>query len=392
VHRLTIQLSGNAPGTGTNTPNAVAFNAVPGVPLVKPADVIHDFIPATGQAVADSGRDIVATAKCNECHRQLGGIPGDSAESSGAGFHGGSRNETRYCVVCHTEQRKYGRTEAAINATTLAFTSATEKVDGRAVGNLPNHIHKTHMGKHLAKKNYNYGGVRYNEVAFPQDLRNCTKCHDGSGYGTAQAAPNATRQGDNWKNVPNRLACGGCHDGINFSTGMGVTLADAAKGLTATTSHNGFAHGGLAQADDTQCTQCHTPGNVDVVHLPVTPPNPNNSLDVALKQGETTGNSNTNAAWIASNTARLPAGAIKVSYDIKSVSRNPNKQPVIVFRILQNGARKDLNVFNPALPLGAQEIWDNFMGSPSVQFVFAVPQDGITAPAPEAEPFQRLRK
>ncbi len=194
VHRLTIQVSGNAPGSGTNTPNAVEAPGFPGVPIAKPLDVIYDFIPATGQAVTESGREIVAVAKCNECHRQLGGIPGDSVESSAAGFHGGARNETRYCVVCHTEQRKYGRTEATINPTTLTFTSGTNMVDGRAVGNLPNHIHKTHLGTHLAKKNYNYGGVLYNEIKFPQDIRNCTKCHDGTGFGTPQAAPTQQRR------------------------------------------------------------------------------------------------------------------------------------------------------------------------------------------------------
>jgi OmcA/MtrC family decaheme c-type cytochrome len=52
--------------------------------------------------------------------------------------------------------------------------------------------------------------------------------------------------------------------------------------------------------------------------------------------------------------------------------------------MLQNDARKDLNIFasatvNPAT--GQKEIWDNFMGSPSVYFSFAVPQDGIAAPA-----------
>jgi OmcA/MtrC family decaheme c-type cytochrome len=370
VHRLTIQVSGNAPGTGTNTPNAVAFTTVPATLMTKPKDVIYDFTPATGQAVTDSGRDIVATAKCNECHRQLGGIPGDDPESSGAGFHGGARNETRYCVVCHTEQRKYGQTEATINTATLTFTSATNKVDGRAVGNLPNHIHHIHMGEHLAKKNYNYGGVLYNEVLFPQDLRNCTKCHDGSLTSTAKTA-----QGNNWMNVPNRLACGGCHDGINFATGMGVTVADAAKGLKATTSFGGFAHGGKSQADDSLCSTCHTPGNIDIVHTPVTPPN----LDNALLAGGS--NSNTNAAWIASNTSRLPAGAIKVTYDIKSTAINASRQPVMVFRILQGGLRADLKAFDPAQPVASQEIWNGFMGAPSVYFVFSVPQDGIAEPA-----------
>ena len=79
-------------------------------------DVIYDFIPARGQAVTNSGRDIVTTTNCNNCHQSSAAFPGDNPESSAAGFHGGSRNEIRYCVVCHTEQRKYGRTEATIDA------------------------------------------------------------------------------------------------------------------------------------------------------------------------------------------------------------------------------------------------------------------------------------
>ncbi|MFO1400486.1 MAG: OmcA/MtrC family decaheme c-type cytochrome [Steroidobacteraceae bacterium] len=373
VHRLTIQLSGNAPGTGTNTPNAVQVSGYPGVPIVDAQDVIYDFIPATGAAAA-SGREIAATAKCNECHRKLGGFAGDDPESSAAGFHGGSRNDVRYCVVCHTSQRAYGRTEAGYDGTTLTFTaSSTYKVDGRTVGQLPNYVHKLHMGELLAKKGYNYAEVIFNEVGYPQDVRNCTKCHDGSATSTAPTA-----QGDNWKNAPNRLACGSCHDGINFATGMGVTIGDAAEGLTSTTSFNGFAHGGFANSDDSQCATCHTPGEIDLVHTPVTPPNLQSALHVAG------GNANSNSAWIASNTSRLPAGAIVVTYDIQSVSRNASKQPVMVFRMLQNGQRADLLDFatapvNPAT--GGKEIWDGFMGSPSAYFVFAVPQDGITAPS-----------
>lgn len=399
VHRLTIQVSGNAPGTGTNT--ADARQVVTGVPLVKPLDVIYDFVPATGKAVtaADASREVVAVEKCNECHRVLGGIPGANAESAGAGFHGGSRNETRYCVVCHTDQRKYGRTEAPIDATNTftvvapATTPSTNRVDGRAVGDLPNMIHKTHMGAMLAKKNYNFAGVAFNEVHYPQDVRNCTKCHDGSDTSTAKTA-----QGDNWKSVPSIVACGACHDGINFATGKGVRLADAAKGLTSTNILNtGRAHPATADLtqDDSKCAICHTASSIDVAHLPVTPPNANNALyatvgDVAGAPVNTVLNSNTNSAWIASNTSRLPAGAIKVSYEIQTVDTvvdavdATKKHPRMVFRMLQNGVAKPLNVFattavNPAT--GSKEIWDNFMGAPSVYFVYALPQDGIASPA-----------
>jgi OmcA/MtrC family decaheme c-type cytochrome len=383
VHRLTIQISGNAPGTGNNNPSGTASSSYPpAVVMSHPLDVIYDFIPATGQVVTDSGRDIVATAKCEECHRKLGGIAGDDPESSAAGFHGGARNDTQYCVVCHTVQRKYGQTEATINPTTLTFTSSkVDVVDGRSVYALPNWVHKIHMGSHLAKQNYQ-SDIPLNETLFPQDLRNCTKCHDGSATSTAQ-----TKQGDNWKNVPNRLACGGCHDGINFATGMGITIADAQAqrsaanfngNYTPTTSFNGFAHGGQSQADDSQCATCHTPGNIDIVHTPVTPPNPASALAVVG------GNANTNAAWIASNTSRLPKDAIKVSYEIQSVSRNASKRPVMVFRWLQNGSPVAINDFatatvNPAT--GNKEMWDGFMGSPSAQFVYAVPEDGIAKPA-----------
>ena len=54
----------------------------------------------------------------------------------------------------------------------------------------------------------------------------------------------------------------------------------------------------------------------------------------------------------------------------------------MVFRMLQNGARATCNGCdappNPAT--GKKEIWANFMGAPSVYFVWAVPQDGIATP------------
>ena len=363
THRLTIQLSGNAPGTSTNTPNA-ANSGITAVPLKKPLDVIYDFIPATGKAVtsADAQRDIVANAKCEECHRKLGGIPGASADAAAAGFHGGSRNNVQYCVVCHTEQRKYGRVEATAttNGAVKTFTAAQYVVDGRTIGDLPNFIHKIHAGPLLAHQAYDYAGVTMNHVTYPQDLRNCTKCHDGSATSTAK-----TLQGDNWKNAPSAQACGSCHDGINFATGTGVKMADAVKGMTSSP----FAHPAGAQPDDSLCALCHKADTNDLHHLPVTPPNLASALHVVG------GNANSNSAWIASNTARMPPGAIKVSYDVKSVSRNANKNPVMVFRMLQNGARTDL------LANTAPELWDNFMGAPSVYFVFAVPQDGIAAPA-----------
>jgi OmcA/MtrC family decaheme c-type cytochrome len=396
THRLTIQLSGFAPGTGAagergiNTPTGDP-SSIAGVSLRAPYDAIYDFIPATGQPVTSTSfsRDIVANANCENCHRKLGGVPGLSEAEDAAGFHGGSRNNVQYCVVCHTEQRKYGQVEAAVASTDGAVrtfaASGTRVVDGRAIGNLPNYIHKLHMSKLLVNQDYNYAGVSLNEPTYPQDIRNCTSCHDGSTTSTPRITQ--TKDGDNWKKNPSALACGACHDGINFVTGAGVTLRDRAAGLNQSNINgSGYAHAAGPQPDDSNCALCHKSNgtfplaDIDLSHFPVTPPNADNSL---LAGGT---NNNTNAAWIASGGSvnRLPPGAIKVEYEVNSVSRNASKQPVMVFRMKQNGVVTPLNDFataaaNPAT--GQKELWDNFAGAPSVYFVFAVPQDGIAAPA-----------
>ncbi len=384
---MTIALSGNAPATGSNTPTG-ATSSVASVPMKHPANAIYDFIPATGAKVTatDFSREVVSVANCEACHRQLGGIPGLSEAEDAAGFHGGSRNETQYCVVCHTDQRRYGQKEATFtsNGAIRTFTSETRIVDGRTVGNFPNYIHKIHMGPLLVHENYDYAGVLPAETTYPQDIRNCTSCHDGS---STVSRTTKTKDGDNWKNKPTALACGACHDGINFATATGLTLKDKAAGLTQSNINGtGLAHPAGPLPDDSQCALCHKSNgtfpaaDIDLAHFPVTPPNPGNALAVAG------GNANTNSAWIASggSVGRLPPGAIAPTYEVQSVSRNASKQPVMVFRWLQNGTPVPINPFataavNPAT--GQKEMWDNFMGSPSAQFVFAVPQDGIAAPA-----------
>jgi OmcA/MtrC family decaheme c-type cytochrome len=360
VHRVAMSISGNVPGTGTNTANEVL--AVPAVPLAKPNNAIFDFIPATGKALAatDPGqRLIVDKLSCNECHGKLGGIPGTES----ATFHGGSRYDPKFCVVCHTDQRKFGRTNTA--STNNVFTGSTNVADGVTIGDFPVLIHRVHKGELLVKQGYDYAGVKLNETRYPQDIRNCTKCHDDT-------APKVAPQAANFKNVPSRLACGACHDGINFATGQGVTNAAFNQALINGTTAVATNHIGGAQADDSKCALCHDATSIEkVYHVAVTPPNPAN----ALVEGGT--NNNTNAAWIASKDSNLPTGAIKVTYDVSSVSRNAAKRPVIVFKMLQNGVAVPFNTFGA----GKTEMWDNFMGSPSAYFVFAVPQDGITAPA-----------
>jgi OmcA/MtrC family decaheme c-type cytochrome len=161
---------------------------------------LYTFAPATGAVVA-SGREIVKTETCNECHNKLE-------------IHD-ARIETGYCVTCHNP----GSTDP----------SSGNTVDFKVM------IHKLHRGEHLPSvvaggeyAIWGYSGKHdFSDVVFPQDIRNCTKCHDGSDP--------ETPQGDAWQ-TPSIAACGACHDDVDFSDGTN--------------------HDGGAQTDST-CLTCH---------------------------------------------------------------------------------------------------------------------------------------
>ncbi|MDE2368270.1 MAG: OmcA/MtrC family decaheme c-type cytochrome [Burkholderiales bacterium] len=341
-HRLIITVGGNQAATG-----AVAKTS---------ANLSYDFIPATGESVAatDPQRLIVAGAACNTCHSKL---------SMHADFFPAIQ-DTKLCVVCHTEQLKYasGDSLPATGTTLLAngYYGSTQKLMGRALANFPNMIHKIHSGENLYYQGYNQFGVLYNETTYPQDQRNCTKCHNGSATnpdGTTNAY--VTPQGNNFLNVPSRLACGSCHDGINFATGQGTTLDGRSIG-----------HVGGAQANDSLCTLCHDETTTPVYHIPVAPPSPHNPI---TGDGLET---YTNAAWMTSNQDNLPAGASKMRYALGAVAVT-NGIASAQFQIIKDGVPVALNVYSAA---GKTEMIDNFVGTPAIELAFAVPQDNASAP------------
>lgn len=160
---------------------------------------VYTFVP-DGSAVKVT-REVVSTAACNQCHNPLFG-------------HGGSRIAVELCITCHTPQ--------TVNPDTLLTQD------------MPVLIHKLHMGKNLPSvkagtpyRIWHRGAWSdFSDVSFPQDVRNCTVCHQGA------------KQADVWKTEPSRAACGSCHDDVNFATGEG--------------------HLNLPQPNDNQCKQCHT--------------------------------------------------------------------------------------------------------------------------------------
>jgi OmcA/MtrC family decaheme c-type cytochrome len=240
------------------------------------------------------------------------------------------------------------------------FYGSTQKLMGRALANFPNMIHKVHSGENLYYQGYNQFGVLYNETTYPQDQRNCTKCHNGAATNQdGSTNTNQTAQGDNWKTVPSRLACGSCHDGINFATGTGTT----SDGRT-------IGHVGGARTDDSLCSLCHDAPTIAVSHIPVAPPSPHNPI---TGDGLET---YTNAAWMTSNQDNLPAGASKIGYALGTVSV-VNNNAVAQFKILKDGAPVVLNTYSAT---GKTEMIDNFVGTPAIELAFAVPQDASTAP------------
>ena len=306
IHRATIQFSGNARGTGSNTANGVTVATA--VAMENPINVNYDFVPATGLPVAASTdiRDIISINNCNECHSKLA-------------FHGGGRVETRYCVVCHTDQRKYGYAEAAAGTTTT-YTGETRKINGGAAGDFTALVHRIHRGGDLANTGYAYAGVNFEKLGYSMlggGEKMCIKCHS------------TVPQADNWKTKPTRLACGTCHDDVKFDIGHGPSVP--------------------AQLSDNACGICHQAADITTYHL---------------TQNKTLHN------------PTVPAGLVNFVYEIKSATATATDLK-IVFKITADGT--PITFLAPAAAMANP--LTGFTGGPSFQLAYAQPQDGITAPA-----------
>ncbi len=184
THRIAFQISGS------------------GFPTMNRS---FDWQPSTGATTDIANRKMVDEGTCNGCHGELA-------------LHGGGRVDTDYCVTCHTS----GSVDA----------NSGESVDFKVM------VHKIHRGASLPSVinggEYAIWGYRdskhdYSATHIPQDIRNCTNCHDDANTDTPDAV--------NWKSQPTIEACGSCHDDVNFTSGVG--------------------HLAGAQADNSLCQGCH---------------------------------------------------------------------------------------------------------------------------------------
>ncbi|HEY4362929.1 MAG TPA: OmcA/MtrC family decaheme c-type cytochrome [Bryobacteraceae bacterium] len=164
---------------------------------------VFNFIPAGGKVTVV--RDVVPTAACNQCHDPLSA-------------HGGARQLVQLCVLCHQPQ-----TVDPDTGNTVDFKVMIHKIHSGA--SLPSVV----AGGKYQIIGFNQAVTDFSNVVFPSDVRNCTMCH---------AAP--ATQANQYLTAVTRSACGSCHDNVNFATGANHA-------------------GGLPEADDSQCTQCHIP-------------------------------------------------------------------------------------------------------------------------------------
>ena len=209
-------------------------------------------------------RQVVVKSACNQCHDPL----------SAHGTTG--RRDTAICILCHTPQ------------STDAETGNT--VDFKVM------IHKIHMGSSLpsvqAGKHYEIIGFQnsvndFSDVVFPQDIRNCTTCHQNS------------LQVDAWLLNPTEATCGSCHDNIDWSTGAN--------------------HPPVPNLDDKHCAQCHYP------------------------QGDTEYDASIAGAHIAPyKSKQLTQPAFKI-LSVKNTA--PGQNPIVQFTITD----KDGHPINPAV-------------------------------------------
>lgn len=174
-----------------------------------------NFIPSGGTVT--TVRDVVRVEACNNCH--------DPLEA-----HGGRRRDPKLCVLCHTTE--------IVDPKTGQSVEQVDPVNGINIG-FPILIHRIHRGGDIPSFTIagipnEINGTDFSNVGFPQDIRNCTKCHTG---GT---------QSDLFKNAPARDACGACHDDVNFASG-------------GTNFPGGMSHGGGIQLTDNNCSGCHLP-------------------------------------------------------------------------------------------------------------------------------------
>jgi OmcA/MtrC family decaheme c-type cytochrome len=229
---------------------------------------------------------VVDRESCNDCHVNFA-------------QHGGNRVDPNFCVVCHNPGSRDFETGNPIDFKLM--------------------VHKFHMGKRLtqdyavrsAVARKDMGGGVIEGVLYPQDQRNCIKCHDGSA-----TAAHQTPQGDNWKSKASKNACWACHDDYK-QAGSGWQTAHAQFASLS------LFYPSVSNPDETPdatCQSCHNdagPGSI-----------PSNATAHLVPE------------WVMSENYAL---------NIWNISRNPDNSLTVEYSVSNPKTGSDYDLLDPAL-------------------------------------------
>lgn len=152
------------------------------------------YVALDGGAAAPR-RQVVDRELCNSCHKELA-------------LHGGIRQNTEYCVLCHNP---LATDEEVRPAEAMPPTSINFRVL----------IHRIHRGEESAQPLVVYGfrgSVNdYSELGFPGNLAACTTCHVAGSYDLPLPpglSPTTITQAGEIVSAtpPERSVCTACHD------------------------------------------------------------------------------------------------------------------------------------------------------------------------------------
>lgn len=166
TYTYTFQHAVPAGAAGTYTIGIEGYRNVTLLPGTEQAQTVRDAghnqvinFSVDSSAVTPHPVEVM-TANCNQCHYSLSA-------------HGGLRNDTQYCILCHNPNA----TDAARRP---AGAGPPQGID------LPVLVHRIHEGASSPAGDqltpfvvYGFGGNKndFSDVLFPGDLRDCAKCH-----------------------------------------------------------------------------------------------------------------------------------------------------------------------------------------------------------------------
>ncbi|MBI4564699.1 MAG: hypothetical protein HY716_08435 [Planctomycetes bacterium] len=128
------------------------------------------------------------------------------------------------CIDCHDDARMHGSYFAVQFKPDICKNchdyerqmpdriTWTDRNAGYGAAPLARRVHGVHFGHYLDKPEEVHATYDFSGVIFPQDVRNCVKCHSET---------------DAWKTEPSRVACLACHDKDAAITHATVNTLDA---------------------------------------------------------------------------------------------------------------------------------------------------------------------